>query len=973
MATSEKPLKLNFSFIGLGNDKTMGLSNLVISGTLTGSAVSSVKYLLNTAVVPAEAGSIVADPDMTTYKEGTTVTLTAKRNFGYRFKEWQDATGSVVSTDATTTVTMDAEKTMKAIFETIPVYTVKANATNDADRTLGSVTLSPNEHNGLYEEGTEITATANESAIVKFLQWTDEFENAGTQPVRTLTVNSDMTLVANYEVQDFIAVFDASVVNMYAYETTSGYPFAADMTWDNQRNATASIVKVSDGSLVYTQTGGTPVVRNRTGVVLSAINGLYQNGYRTTDIAWQYQFSTVGFTSATFKGDMAAKNMASKKWKALVSVNGGEFTPIEGASWEMTANVVKPLSINLPAEAIGQEKVVIRITGDGEDMLSSSYQFDNTFAGLSYCAHSESGVGNVYVLGSAVVEEDHDAPQVTNVLPADGATDVSATGRITISYDERILAGATTGKATLSGGGSTTDLTPQWSNRSVSFAYQALQYGATYTFAMPAGFVQDHSGNAADEVTFTFTVMERTQPTARLFDAIVAQDGSGDYTSLQAAIDAAPTGRAKPYLIFVQNGRYHEHIDIPATKPYLHIIGQDRDQTVIYDNRLCGGDGNDIEGGNTVYKVDPGATVVVKADNTFFESITLENSFGHELQKGPQALALNTAADRIALNNVALLSYQDTWITSSTQTNRHYIKNSLIEGAVDFIYNGGDVYLDGDTLVINRPSGGYIVAPNHTDESRWGYVFQNTVIRPYPGMDVKDVWLGRPWHGKPKTVFINTQSFVNIPPKGWYNTMGGLPAIWAEYNTTDAYGKPVDLSGRETYYYYVDRDTNVKYEVFDVKNTLTADEAAQYTLRNVLSGNDGWQPELLCEPCEAPEATLNGSVLECQAVPYAICYVVTCNGEVLDITTECSYDTALAAASRRTSAEAVYAVQAVNENGGMSRKALVVTTTGISTMPTDGHAVIEGIYTVDGRKVTILQRGVNIVRMSDGRVVKMIK
>ena len=88
---------------------------------------------------------------------------------------------------------------------------------------------------------------------------------------------------------------------------------------------------------------------------------------------------------------------------------------------------------------------------------------------------------------------------------------------------------------------------------------------------------------------------------------------------------------------------------------------------------------------------------------------------------------------------MALLSYQDTWITTSTQKNRHYIKNSLIEGAVDFIYNGGDVYLDGDTLEINRPSGGYIVAPWHTADTKWGYVFQNNVIRQHPGVNVTDV------------------------------------------------------------------------------------------------------------------------------------------------------------------------------------------------------------------------------------------
>ncbi len=958
-ATGSAPLKVNFSFLGLGDTKSMGISNLVIEGTLVGSASTAVKYVLNTSVEPAEAGTITREPDLASYKEGTEVTLKATKNFGYKFVEWKDADGATVSTDATTTVTMDAEKTMRAIFESVPLYTVTTRVTNDADRTLGSVTLTPNEHANQYEAGTEITATANESAILKFMQWTDDYENAGTSATRTLTVNSDMELVADYEVQDFIAVFDASVNNYYAYPTTSGYPFPADMTWDNNRNATSSVVKVSDGSLAYTQNGGTPVVRNREKIVIDGINGLYQNGYRTTDIAFQFQFSTEGFTAATFKADMAAKNMASKNWKALISTDGTNFEAL-GEGWTVTANSKIPLSFELPAEAMGQEQVTLRITGDGDEMLSSSYEFDNTFDGLEYTSKSESGVGNVFIVGTAEIEEDNVAPVVVSTLPTDGEENVSASGRITISFDERITAPDNgPGDATLTGNGTTETMKAVWNSRSVSFDYVGLAYGTAYTFTLPAGYVVDHSGNTADALTLNFTTMERQQPEARLYDAVVAQDETGDYTTLQAAIDNAPTNRAKPWLIFVKNGQYNEHIDIPANKPYIHIIGQTRDKTVVLDDQLCGGD-------NAVH-VSVGATVVVKADNTFFENITLENSYGYEQLAGPQALALNTMGDRIALNNVALLSYQDTWITTSTQTSRHYIKNSLIEGAVDFIYNGGDVYFDGDTLQINRPSGGYIVAPWHTTETKWGYVFQNNIIRPRAGINVTDVWLGRPWHGTPKTVFINTQSFVNIPAKGWYNHMGGLPALWAEYNTTDANGNPVDLSQRETYYYYTDSNTNELMEVNGVQNTLTAEEAAQYTIKNVLSGNDAWQPNLMCEACEMPQPFLDGSTLKWQAVPYAICYVITEGEQVVGFTTATEY-------AATTNKE--YRVQAVNEFGGLSAYGVATEASAISTTisgANQGGNDSDAFYSVDGMRLDKPTRGITIQRSSDGTFRKVVR
>ena len=163
-------------------------------------------------------------------------------------------------------------------------------------------------------------------------------------------------------------------------------------------------------------------------------------------------------------------------------------------------------------------------------------------------------------------------------------------------------------------------------------------------------------------------------------------------------------------------------------------------------------------GGDNALHVSVGATVVVNSNDCLFENITLENSYGHEKQEGPQALALNTTGDRTVFNNVAMLSYQDTWITPSTSSYRAYVRNSFIEGAVDFIYNSGDIFIDNTILYINRKSGGYIVAPSHGVDVKWGYVFNNCTITA-PGVPSEtSVWLGRPWHNAPKTVFLNTRA-----------------------------------------------------------------------------------------------------------------------------------------------------------------------------------------------------------------------
>ena len=1035
MATADAPLKLNFSFIGLGNTKSMGLANLVINGTLTGAASQTVKYALNTMVVPALAGTITRDPDLSTYKEGSEVTLTAVRNFGYRFKEWQDASGATVSTTAETTITMDGEKTMKAVFEQVPVYTVTTRVTNDADRPLGSVTLTPDEHQGRYEAGTEITAVAKESKILKFMQWTDENENAGTTASRKVTVNSDMELVAHYEVQDFVAVFDASKVQSYAYTTTAVYPFAADVTWDEQRHATAAVVKVGDGSLAYTKDGGTPVVRNREGVVLSGINGLYQNGYRTTDIAFQYQFSTKGFTDVRMEGVMAAKNMASKNWKALYSTDGVNFTQIDGAQWEMTANVSHDVSISLPAAANGQEQVYVRITGDGDDMLSTAYPFDQQFDGLDYCSHSESGVGNLYVLGTAEVEADNEAPVVTGTLPANQATGISATGRITISYNERIQNAGSNEPATLNG----EPLSPQWSSRSVSFDYFNLTYGETYTFQLPDGYVEDRSGNKGGAVTLVFTVMERQQPVARTFDAIV--DGSltvdvaatdvlpAQYRRIQDAIDAVPTSNDRPWLIFIKEGYYNdpntsfnggygfrytnpsdandnttEQISggqtqydecrlIHVNKPNIHLIGQATDKVTIAGDRL---DGACADRTRPWYHVNAGATMEIQAGakDFYMENVTVDNeNWTKKQMAGPQALAMNISADRTVINNCNVRSYQDTYYSSGTH-NRQLWHKSTIEGAVDFIYGDGDVYFESCRLNINREKGGYIVAPSHVAaNTRWGYVFNNTTITTdYAGdPSTYQIYFGRPWHNQPITVFLHTQCEVGTYDGYWYETMGGLPALWAVYDIWDKNGNKMSETSRSEYWMWNEGKTEKITGM--AKNFLTDEEAATYTIANVFAGDKTsnaetgvWNPLPIIEKTAAPVPVAGDGEVSWEAVPYAICYVVTVNGKVV------AFPTANSIQNLKTGD--VVTVQAVNEHGAlsdMSQSVTVSTATGITTLNVDCNATLGSVqergtviatphlapskngevFDLQGRRLPAFRRGMNVVRLSDGSVRKI--
>ncbi|RYZ95968.1 MAG: T9SS type A sorting domain-containing protein, partial [Sphingobacteriaceae bacterium] len=396
-----------------------------------------------------------------------------------------------------------------------------------------------------------------------------------------------------------------------------------------------------------------------------------------------------------------------------------------------------------------------------------------------------------------------------------------------------------------------------------------------------------------------------------------------NYTSVTDAITAAPTGRTTPWIIFIKNGTYLGHHDIPAGKPFIHLIGQSRDGVIISDSRLSGSDGL----GTTVYHVSEGATMVVNATNCYFENITFENSKGFNNLTGPQALALYTIGDKFAMNNSYLRSYQDTYLTSYNSINtRHYIRKTRIDGAVDFIYGGADVFFDSDTLAINRASGGYIVAPSHGNGTAFGYVFSNTVITKDRVASV-DVYLGRPWQNSPKTVFINTKlaANVNIYPQGWYYKMGAIPSVFADYGTVNSNGQPVDVSQRISNYEYdtKDVDGNVTGTVTGTaKSSLTDAEAADYTYENViLRSGDTWDPRMIAEAPDKPaNLALVNNKLTWDAVLYARLYVITRDNVVVgfSLTNEFTDNSAVQGTNY------AYKVQAASEYGALSLASDVV-------------------------------------------------
>lgn len=914
-----EPVEVYFYVYDLASNKQLGLSDVTLEGVFTGIPMAVSSYTMSVKSENEAAGRVNCNPTGVAFDEGTGLTVSATENFGYRFAAWLDENGDTISTVNPYTFMITRNTSLTAVYTKYNTYALKVALTDGATAHLVDVSPEGYMVDGVryYEEGCDVRLTANDNRILHFTGW----EDRSTDPGRVIRMNQDFNIVANYASVDYIVGWDF-------YNSQPSMERSADYKADSENGGLFSLR--NDGGAT---TSWLPLGADKGGQ-----NGKYgARVWKKLSEGWFFEMvcSTIGYSNITLSAALGDDYNAYSIVDAEYSVDGRNYTSF--GTFRLPSRGWDKRDLSLPAEVSGQEKLYIRFMPDtSSPLVGVSSDYD----GLS--------IAEVFVLADVDVSADDQAPMLVAMNPADKAKGVSANGSIVLTFNERVVEG--NGEATLDG----VSLTPTVSGKTVVYKYNALDYGKSFTFRLPAGAIMDRSGNPFDGVTATFTTMERRQPELHVYDAVVAKDGTGDFSTVQAAVDAAPEGRVKPWLVFIKNGEYKEHVDIPKSKPYLHFVGQSRDVVVITDDKLCGGD-------NALH-VSVGATVVVNSNNCYFDNLTLENSYGHDKQQGPQALALNTTGDRTIFKNVAMLSYQDTWITPSTSSYRAYVTHSFIEGAVDFIYNSGDVFIDNTTLYINRKSGGYIVAPSHDKDVKWGYVFRGCTITA-PGIPSEtDVWLGRPWHNFPKTVFIDTRAEVTIPAAGWYETMGGLPVLWADYNTVDDQGNPLDLSHRRDTYYFVDANGEKVYG--KAKNYLTDEEAASYTVKNVLGGNDGWQPELVTETCEKPQPVIDGDRIYWSSVPYAICYIVTKNGSVEGFTTacECAYEKG-----------ADYLIQAVNEYGGPSEAAIPELSNGIGTASKDTASGGAMTFLLDGRKADKSTKGLVLERRSTGRFVKVAR
>ncbi|MFF0160256.1 pectinesterase family protein [Streptomyces sp. NPDC005263] len=278
----------------------------------------------------------------------------------------------------------------------------------------------------------------------------------------------------------------------------------------------------------------------------------------------------------------------------------------------------------------------------------------------------------------------------------------------------------------------------------------------------------------------------------------VAKDGSGQYTTVQAAVNAVPANNASRVVIAVKPGTYRELVKVPSNKPHVTIQGTGagrKDTTIVYNNAS----GTPKPGGGT-YGTGGSASVAVEADDFQARNLTISNDFDEAAHQdiANQAVALRTAADKVFLDGVIVSGDQDTLLVdtaSKDKLGRVYMTNSYVIGNVDFIFGRATAVIDKSVITLkkrwNGTSAGYVTAPS-TAANRKGILIANSTING----DVSDrgFYLGRPWHAggdaslDPQTTVRNTSLSAAIRSTPWTDMSGfsWKDDRFAEYKNTGA-------------------------------------------------------------------------------------------------------------------------------------------------------------------------------------------
>ncbi|XP_061363137.1 pectinesterase 2-like [Gastrolobium bilobum] len=297
-------------------------------------------------------------------------------------------------------------------------------------------------------------------------------------------------------------------------------------------------------------------------------------------------------------------------------------------------------------------------------------------------------------------------------------------------------------------------------------------------------------------------------------NVVVAKDGSGKYTTVKAAIDAAPKSSSGRYVIYVKAGIYNEQVEIQAKN--IMLVGDGIGKTIITGSKSVGG-------GSTTFA---SATVAVTGDGFIAQDITFRNTAG---AANHQAVALRSGSDLSVFYRCGFEGYQDTLYVHSQ---RQFYRECDIYGTVDFIFGNAAVVFQNCNIYARNPPQNTITvtAQGRTDPNQnTGIIIHNSKVTGSSGLNPSSVksYLGRPWKKYSRTVFMKTFLDSLINPSGWMEWDGNFALdtlYYAEYANT---GPGSSTTKRVTWKGY---------------HVLTsASQATPFTVGNFISGNS-WLP-----------------------------------------------------------------------------------------------------------------------------------
>jgi pectinesterase len=289
----------------------------------------------------------------------------------------------------------------------------------------------------------------------------------------------------------------------------------------------------------------------------------------------------------------------------------------------------------------------------------------------------------------------------------------------------------------------------------------------------------------------------------------VAADGSGQFRTVQAAIDAVPNQSAVPIIIQLKSGIYHEKVVVPTLKTHLVLRGDDAASTIITYSDHSGANGISTP---TSY------SVLVQAADFTAENVTFENAAGYT---AGQAVALHVEGDRAIFRHCRMVGNQDVLFLAAGGS-RQYYQDCHIEGTTDFIFGASIGVFD--HCVIKSKKNSFVTAASTPEGQAYGFVFLDCKLTADTIMAQK-VYLGRPWRPYARVAYLRCTLGPHIVPAGWENWRNPTnekTAFYAEYRSA---GPGANPAGRVPW-----------------SHQLSTKEAKQYTLKRIFGGTQAWVP-----------------------------------------------------------------------------------------------------------------------------------